>query len=402
LSLVYILGEFPALTQTFVLREIRELGRQGLPPQVYYLSRARRGDEGSRCDTDLAAAARLVPGPLSLRTWTAGLARVFGSARGRRALRDAAALRSRGLARRLRVLVNLLRAATVADAIHGAGATLVHAHFATSQTEVALALSRLTGIPFSFTAHARDIYADASALPQKLAAAAFVVTCTAANRAHLARLAPEAAAHVHHVPHGVTASPAAGPREGGPPRVLAVGRLVPKKGFATFVDALGRLTAAREAVVVGDGPERARLVAQARRHGVAVTFTGALSPEAVALEMARADILVAPSVVAPGGDRDGIPNVVLEAMAAGLPVVATTTSGLPEAVEDGVTGLLVPASDPDALAAALGRLLADPGLRRRLGEAGRQRVAQRFDLAANVARLRALFAPWMAAAGGGR
>jgi glycosyltransferase involved in cell wall biosynthesis len=400
LGLVYVLGEFPALTQTFVRREIRELARQGLPPRVYCLSRARRGDDGSGSDADLAAAARLVPGPLSPRTWTAGLARVLGSAGGRRALRDAAALRSRGLRRRVRVLVNLLRAATVADEIRDAGASLVHAHFATSQAEVAFAVSRLTGIPFSFTAHARDIYADASALPQKLAAAAFVVTCTAANRDHLAGLAPEAAGRVHHVPHGVPASPAPAPRDGGPPRVLAVGRLVPKKGFATFVDALAHTAAALEAVVIGDGPERGRLVARARRRGVAVAFRGALAPEAVAREMAAADILVAPSVVAPGGDRDGIPNVVLEAMAAGLPVVAATTSGLPEAVEDGVTGLLVPASDPESLAAALDRLLADPAMRRRLGEAGRRRVQERYDLGTNVARLRSLFAPWVAKGGG--
>jgi glycosyltransferase involved in cell wall biosynthesis len=133
---------------------------------------------------------------------------------------------------------------------------------------------------------------------------------------------------------------------------------------------------------------------------VAVAFRGALAPEAVAREMAAADILVAPSVVAPGGDRDGIPNVVLEAMAAGLPVVAATTSGLPEAVEDGVTGLLVPASDPESLAAALDRLLADPAMRRRLGEAGRRRVQERYDLGTNVARLRSLFAPWVAKGGG--
>jgi glycosyltransferase involved in cell wall biosynthesis len=179
---------------------------------------------------------------------------------------------------------------------------------------------------------------------------------------------------------------AANPREGGEvPTLLAVGRLVPKKGLCYLVQAVGLLRRRGREVtllVVGDGPERQRLERLAVEEGVAdrVRFLGELPHEAVIPLYARGDILALPCVIDSSGDRDGIPNVLLEALASGMAVVSTPVSGIPEVVEEGRTGLLVPPADPAALADAIEALAADPALRRQLGEAGRDRVVQRFDI----------------------
>jgi glycosyltransferase involved in cell wall biosynthesis len=184
-------------------------------------------------------------------------------------------------------------------------------------------------------------------------------------------------------------------RPGGPLRVLAVGRLVRKKGFDLLLDALAALSARGVAVtarVVGAGEEHAPLVAAAARLDAGtVVLEGALPPAAV-LERLRdwADVLVVPSRVEPDGDRDGLPNVLGEAMACGVPVVGTPVGGILEMLEDGRNGAVVPAEDAGALADALGRLAADPALCRRLGAAGRERAEEVFDARTNVASLLAL------------
>ncbi|MBL9088878.1 MAG: glycosyltransferase, partial [Planctomycetia bacterium] len=197
------------------------------------------------------------------------------------------------------------------------------------------------------------------------------------------------------VRHGVDLDvyrPGDGPRAPGPLRVLAVGRLVEKKGFHHLVDALGRLAGtgiAFEARIVGDGPDGPALAAQAMALGLGdrLAFVPACPPADVRERMRGwADVLVAPSVVARDGDRDGIPNVVGEALACGVPVVATTAGGLPELVEDGVNGIVVPEGAPAALAAALARLATAPALREALAARARETAAARFDARENVAR----------------
>jgi glycosyltransferase involved in cell wall biosynthesis len=286
----------------------------------------------------------------------------------------------------------------------------VHAHFAVSQTEAALALAQLLDCGFSFTAHARDIYATPNALDQKLRAARFVVTCTEHNAVHLSRLCPGLPpGRLHVIRHGVPSPPGlrppgARPRPSpsSPPLLLSAGRLIPKKGFEVLVDACALLRergVSFECRIAGAGPLYRGLERRIARAGLRahVRLLGWQDGAEMARLYGAACAFALASRVVNGGDRDGLPNVLVEALSLGLAVASTRVSAIPELVQDGVTGLLVEPDDPVSLAGALERLLADPELRERLGEAGRRLVAARFDLEANTRLLAGLFRPLLTA-----
>lgn len=400
----YILGTFPQASQTFIAREIRGLRLAGLPMLVFALGKR---DPDVLEDADRAwypdvrfAPLFLAPAVLAANLWLARRApgrylRTFG-----RLL----ALPHRPRILVLRAITLVMTAAWIARTIERAGGCRqVHAHFALAQTEVAMAVSDLLGVPFSFTAHARDIYATPSALEDKMNAARVVVTCTGYNVTHLRSLCPDVpAAHIQLVHHGVDVDAASrvaarqGEHTDGRPVILAAGRLIDKKGFDTLIDACAELRARGhvfECRIFGTGP----LMAALRRRAEAADLASAVdlpgwAPAGQLLDaMGRAAVFAMPSRVALGGDRDGIPNVVLEAMAAGLPVVATNVSGIPEAVSDGTTGLLVEPDDVTALADALERVLTDVALSARFGAAARARIAEEFTLEVASSRLIALF-----------
>jgi glycosyltransferase involved in cell wall biosynthesis len=283
--------------------------------------------------------------------------------------------------------------------------TQLHSHYAHGATTVAWLASKITGLPFSFTAHARDIYAEslnpAGLLRRKLLEAKFCVTCTGANRDHLLTVAPEATVHL--VYHGLAvdvedvlsdAPPRTAPN--GHLRLLGVGRLVRKKGFDVFVEACAELVRRGvpfEAAIVGpDGPHGDEVRARIRELGLEdkVALPGSMDQAALCEAYRGSDCLCQPCRVL-DEDRDGIPNVLVEAMACGVPVVTTGVSGIPELVTDGVNGLLVPEDDPIALADALQRLREQPELGERLGAAGADTVRERFDGDRLAARLVSLF-----------
>jgi phosphatidyl-myo-inositol dimannoside synthase len=278
---------------------------------------------------------------------------------------------------------------------------MIHAHWILPNGYVAARVAAATGVPYAVTLHGSDVFmAERNPLFRHLArvalaGAAHVTSCSPELRDRLLALAPgEDAGKVLLVANGtdLAAAEAAAAAAAGAtarlgkdgPRVVAVGRLVDKKGFGYLLAAAPairqRFPTAR--IVIGGGGElQPALEAEARRLGVAgaVSFTGPLShPEVLAL-IATADCFVMPSVRDPRGNVDGLPVVVLEAMAAGKPVVATAVSGLPLAVADGETGLLVPEKDPAALAAAVTAVLAEPERARRLGEAARARVREELN-----------------------
>jgi glycosyltransferase involved in cell wall biosynthesis len=290
----------------------------------------------------------------------------------------------------------LLLAVALADRVmDSADLEQLHAHFCHGATTVTWLASMIAGLPFSFTAHAKDIYCPAmnptGLLKRKLAAARFAVTCTEANRKHLQQYA--ARTPVHRIYHGlnvefsslVREDPPRRPPGDGALRVLGVGRLVPKKGFDVFVQACGVLAQRGvpvRATIVGEtGEHAAEIDRQIARLGLAerVRRLPAMRQAALYQEYRSATVFCLPCRILDNGDRDGIPNVLLEAMATGLPVVTTNVSGIPELVVDGVSGLLVPPDDPDATAAALLRLFADPQLAVRLGRAGQALVRERFE-----------------------
>lgn len=289
-------------------------------------------------------------------------------------------------------------AARVATIVRRERIERVHGGWAHFPASVALLAARLAGARFSMSAHAgADLYRTRAYLAEKVRAADFVNACVRGNAAMLERLAA-GEGHVHHIYHGVDLERfTAGTRTPDPaPLLLTVGRLAPAKGFDVAVRALALLPAdgplAPRLVLVGDGPERARLEALAESLGVAarVRFAGTLDHDALLPLYGRAWLLLAPSRVMSTGRRDGIPNVVVEAMATGLPVVGTAATGIEEIVEDGVNGWLVPPDDPPALAAAIGPALARPETLAAAGAAARRRVGEAFDQRANFERLYAL------------
>lgn len=264
------------------------------------------------------------------------------------------------------------------------GVTHLHAGWATYPASVALLVSDITGLPFSFSGHAHDIYLDTTQLAEKLRRAAFVTTCTASNAVHLRSLVPERAAEgVAVVRHGIRLSRfGRAPQGEGPLRILSVGTLHPHKGFAHLLDALELLAGEGRdfhCTIVGGGPLEADLRRRAARAGLTgrVTLTGALAQTDVIPRYARSSVFV---LMAQPEWHWGVPNVIVEALASGNAVVTTRFGSVEELIEDGVTGLLVPPRDPAALSAALRRLDGDEALRRRLAAAGRAIVAREYDL----------------------
>ena len=399
---VYVLGAFPAPSQTFIAREIRTLLRLGLPLRVFALGREPAAVLPEE-DREWAAAVRFVPDGVTWRILAAHLfflRRAARRVRYLRALRALVGLRHRPRYLWLRALYVFWRVVPLARELQAAGGTRhVHAHFALSQAETALGLSELLGCRFSFTAHARDIYASPNALEEKMRAASFVVTCTRYNADHLRGLCPELpAGHVHVIRHGVTCGRDEHREAAGTPLLLGAGRLIAKKGFDVLIDACAVLRGrgvACDCAIAGEGPLRGALERRIRRAGLQgrVRLLGWQGPEEMERLYRRASVFSLPSRVVRGRDRDGLPNVLVEALAHGLPVVSTDVSAIPELVVDGVTGLLVAPDDPAALAAALARLLSDARLRLRLGEAGRRLVVERFDLETNTRQLAELFWP---------
>jgi glycosyltransferase involved in cell wall biosynthesis len=276
----------------------------------------------------------------------------------------------------------------------------LHAHFCHTPTSVALFASELTGIPFSFTAHAKDIYtSEPDQLSRKIERARFVVTCTKYNAEYLKRLAPDCTTPVHTIYHGIdldlfrfNPSPPPPP----PYRILSVGRLVPKKGYDDLLRALKLLDSAGfdfQFIHIGSGEmEQAirRMVGELRLTE-RVQLLGTLPHSRVIEHYRSAHCFALACKVAPDGDRDGIPNVLAEAMAIGVPVVATSVSAISELVSNGQTGTLVQPDDPDELMYAIKYVLTRrTGLDLQLARA-RQKVEEDFDNRRCISRLYTLF-----------
>jgi len=298
-------------------------------------------------------------------------------------------------------VVDAVQAVEVAVQVRRRGITHLHAHFGSVATTVARLAARLAGVPYTFTAHAKDIFheeVDPADLRRKLADAAAVVTVSDYNLRHLRTQFEDDARSVVRIYNGLDLERFRydEPRDR-PERVVAVGRLVEKKGFGDLVDALALLVREGRAVtldVVGTGPCEADLRAQIDRLGLQdrVRLHGALPQGRVRGLVQSAAAFAAPCVVAMDGNRDGLPTVLLEAMALGTPTVATPVTGIPEVVHDGRSGLLVPERDPAALAQALARLLDEPELRVELAQRARALIEQEFDVHRQATQLRALFA----------
>jgi glycosyltransferase involved in cell wall biosynthesis len=392
---------YPRLSETFIAREILALERLGLDVRIASL---RRPMDGRVHDLHRAIAAPVLYLPEYLRD---APLRVLAAA-----LRQ---LRNPRLGATLRAWLRDLRRDRTANRVRRLGQALVlahelpaevrrvHAHYLHTPASVARYAALLRGLPFSVSAHAKDVWT----IPdwekrEKLLAADWAVTCSRLNAEHLRALAP--GADLELVYHGLDLARFPPPRrvsgpDGGDParpvRIVTVARAVEKKGLDVLLAALALLPRDLHWRLehLGGGPLASTLQERARALGLEgrVAWRGSATQDEILAALRRADLFCLPSRVARDGDRDGLPNVIMEAMSQELPVVATRAAAIPEVVREGVTGLLVPPEDPEALARALASLARDPTSRAAMGRAGRRRIAEHFGAERGIARLAARF-----------
>jgi colanic acid/amylovoran biosynthesis glycosyltransferase len=427
--LAYLFPAFPVLHQTFTLGEVIGLKHKGYDLRLISLKPSLRNLQQPEAEPliaetlycpRLASKAMIASFSRALRSRPADVLGLFGAvisawrtgAPGADAHDDAPAPTTLSFGERLlaiyhhnryvylaKSLILVPYAIFVAEALEREGIGHVHAHWATYPTTVALLVKRWAGIPYSFTAHAYDIYMIDRMLPAKIENATFVVTCADTNRRYLASLCANGAAHRIHVNyHGTDLgrfSPATRTRDDRY-HVMSCGWLKEYKGFHILLDALALLVERgidATLDLAGDGPQRAYLEKKAADLGIRdrVTFHGYIGHGQLVELYRRADVFALPSIVmGKYGRQDVIPNVLAEAMATGLPAVGSRIAGIPELIEHGVNGLTVPERDPEALADALERLWRDPETAARLGAGGRRKVEQIWNRTTNLEELAGL------------
>jgi glycosyltransferase involved in cell wall biosynthesis len=425
-TVAYILKGFPRLSEMFIASEIYRLEQLNVPLRLFVI---KPSDEIQHHGLVERISTRPVYLPATaslsvttLRRWLKAHLKDFAPA-----LRSVIARRPAGVARaafaaiaqavrarrsfwswpRKVYLKEFLQAAVIADhLLRDNRVRHLHAHFCHSATTVTWLAAMMCGLPFSFTAHAKDIYCESlnpsGLLRRKMRAARFVVTCTDANREHLHGREPRA--KVHCIYHGLNAEfagllekPSPSPSKQMHLRALGVGRLVQKKGFDVLVEACGILRQRAvpfEAVIVGErGEHEAEIRRRINALGLydSIHLTGPMDQSRLYEEYLRAGVFCLPCRVLDNGDRDGIPNVLMEAMACGLPVITTAVSGIPEIIKDGINGQLIPPDDPEALADALLRLDRNPHLARKFSIKAQATVRELFDGEQFASQLAALF-----------
>ena len=383
---------YPRLSETFIAKEILGLERRGLALRLFSM-RWPTDRHVHPIHAEIRTPVTYLPeylyqGPVRvLRSWRR-VRRLPGYAPARSAwLRDLARDRTPNRIRRF-------GQALVLAAEMPAETAALYAHFLHTPASVARYAALIRGLPFAVSAHAKDIWTTPDwELEEKLAGAAFAVTCTGSGHAHLAGLAPPA--RVDLLYHGLDLSewPAPPDRSGraGPVEIVSVGRAVEKKGFPDLVAALAKLPGDLDwrFTHIGGGPllDKLRRQADALGIGARIAWQGQRAKAEVLAAYRKAEIFALASRIAGDGDRDGLPNVLMEAQSQGLAAVSTRVSAIPELIEDGVNGLLVDPGDIEGLAAALARVVGDADLRRRLGEAAVARLRARFDQEPELDRL---------------
>jgi glycosyltransferase involved in cell wall biosynthesis len=389
----YVLRKFPVLSETFILNELLELEARGV--SLHLMSLMRPNDPRFHEDLPkLKARISYLPDGLGkLLVYQRRLAR----ADRRRYARTLLFVLRSGRPRTLRLL---LEAGFVANETRRLGLRHLHAHFANEPATVAQLASMLTGVPFSFTAHATDIFkyrTNVKALSCKIESARFVVTVSDFNKGYLRRIAPGADGKIVRVYNGIPLDRFA-PNGRPPPRpfrIVCVARLVEKKGLPILIEAC-RILRDRglrfRCDIVGKGILRSQLESLIKRWKLKkhVFLLGPHSQLEVLERYQSAHLYVLPCIVGSDGNREGLPVSIVEALACGLPVVATPLTGIPEAVRDGFNGLIVPPGDPRSLAGAIERLIHDRELYERLRANARRSVAPQFDRRRTAAQLHAL------------
>jgi colanic acid/amylovoran biosynthesis glycosyltransferase len=390
-EVAYLLERFPSFGQTFCYREVAELERQDTKVHVYSIRRP-VGEPKQDWDEGLVQRVHYLPEENAIvrevdRSVREG--RVSGATR--------ETVEKWG---RQSDFLRLYQAVYVGLRMQQNGVRHLHAHFAGMAARTAFWINQFFGIPYSFTAHANDIFAPRDfvvSLAKLLANAAAIVTVSNYAAEFLRKRFPETAAKVHRIYNGVDLSRFhPGDFGSGIPAIVSIGRLIEKKGFADLISACRLLKPrGRDFVceIIGAGPLETALQAQIARDGLesCVKLVGPQTQSQICLSLAHATIFVLPCTREEGGGMDNLPTVIMEAMAAGLPVISTPLAGVPEMVENDFNGILVPEHDPKAVSAAIEYLIANPEQARRFGDRGREIAKEKFSIEASGRALRALF-----------
>lgn len=374
MNFAYLFERFPSFTQTFCFREVLELRRQGVDASIFSI-RTPTGEPEQNFPAELKGLTTYVPESFdALLASDADFRRKARSAIGdlRKLWGD------EGEKRRIYEALWLLPRLREAQIDH------VHVHFAGTAARTAFWLNRLGGIRYSITAHANDIFCDEphERLEMMFRESSSVITVSDFSADYLRTNFPQHSEKFHRVYNGIHIGRFQN-EEGKAevPTIVGVGRYIPKKGFTDLINACGRLGELEFACrIIGDGEQESELRSQAARvdQRGRISVTGPMPETAIVSELARASVFALPCVDSADGGKDNLPTVIMEAMAAGLPVVSTRLAGIPEMVVDGLTGFLVEPGNVDALADRLRELLSNPALARRMGEAGATRCRNVF------------------------
>jgi glycosyltransferase involved in cell wall biosynthesis len=399
-----ILKGYPRISESFISSEILLLESLGIPVEIYSLRQPRESFSHEHVKKIKAGVTYIpeyiLPGLKTLSRSNSKLFQKLGS----KYVRCFARAAGRGLARRKPATIrHFLQAGHLVQAkLFDPNIRHIHAHFSHTPTSVAYFASELSGLPFSFTAHAKDIYtSEPEQLARKIHKAGFVVTCTRYNARYLSDVAGNGACQtpIHTIYHGIDTDyfSFVSPSEPSPPyRILSVGRIVPKKGYDDLLKALAILERSGldfRFIHIGSGEFEGKIEQEALKLGLEgkVSFLGTLPHDQVISHYQHAHCFALACKTAKNGDRDGIPNVLVEAMASGLPVISTRTSAIPELIEDGISGTLVPPEDPAAMADAIKAVLFDAAGNRLRSARARKKVETEFDSRKCVLKLHALF-----------
>lgn len=403
-KIAYLLNAFPTLSETFIINEVVGLRNQGVDLDVFALFKP-PDDKVNEAMADLQKTTFYLMAQISGRKLVQ--AHVFFlfhyPLRYLKTARFAIQKRSKETSlfgillksatrgeyskdQRQDLFVHFILAVVLARRMWPGEYTFLFAHFADAAASLAMLISRLLGIPYGISVHAYDIFTPQRNWREKFFSADLLVTCTHYNREYMLENFPYLTAErIQVVYHGIDVQRFTPTRRkrAHPPVILSIGRLVPKKGFASLIEA-SKILHDRgfdfRCIIIGEGPERPRLEMRIKLGNLedVVCLTGSVQPSEIVNHYADATIFALPCIVEENGNRDGIPNVIAEAMAMQLPVVSSPISGIPELLVDGKTGLLVAEADCVGVADALQRLLESPGLRARLGKAARRQVESIF------------------------
>lgn len=389
----YLFERFPSFGQTFCYREVAELARQGVNSPIFAI-RNPKGEPQQDWDQRIVERVHYLPGEEQL-------LREVRQASKKGKLTEEVIGALDGWGRRTDFL-RLYQAVYVGLRLQEIGIRHVHAHFAGMAARTAFWIGKFFPITFSFTAHANDIFAPRDfeiGLDKLVDAARVIVTETDYAEKFLRVRFPDRGDRIHRIYNGLDLAPfVRADFSFTPPLIVAVGRLIPKKGFADLIRACRLLMERGKSFrceVIGEGPLEEELHQQIAQLGLqgCVELPGAKPQHEIRKYFAAASAFVLPSVIDPDGGMDNLPTVIMEAMAAGLPVISTTIGGIPEMVVENETGFLVPPGDVTALAGAIERLFDEIGLARRLGESGFQRAKELFSIEKNVRSLLARIDP---------